>query len=79
MSHRVVLYSKDDCELCEEARAMLDALAHPYEIAHDPRFSERIPVIEIDGRVITEGRVSERAIRRALGSRARTRGSFREG
>lgn len=66
MSHRVVLYSKDGCHLCDDARAMLDALNCSYEVAYDSRFDERIPVIEIDGRIVTEGRVSERVVRRAL-------------
>lgn len=66
MTHRLVLYSKPHCELCDEARAMLDALGHTYEVAEDPRYALRVPVIEVDGRVITEGRVSERAVRRAL-------------
>lgn len=66
MPHRVVLYTTSDCELCDEARRMLDALGHPYEVAHDPRYDLRVPVIEVDGRIVTEGRLSERAVRRAL-------------
>ena len=63
---RIVLYSKPDCELCDEARAMLDSIGREYVVAFDERFVERVPVIEVDGRIITEGRVSERAVRRAL-------------
>jgi glutaredoxin len=63
---RVVLYSKPDCSLCDNARGLLDSLGVPYEIAEDPRFALRVPVIEVDGRIVTEGRVSERAVRRAL-------------
>lgn len=66
MTHRLVLYSKDDCELCEDAREMLDRVGHPYEVRHDPAYALRVPVIEVDGRVVTEGRVRERAVRRAL-------------
>lgn len=61
-----MLYSKPGCELCDEAREMLDALGVAYEVAHDPAFDLRVPVIEIDGRIVTEGRVSERAVRAAL-------------
>jgi hypothetical protein len=60
------LYSKLDCELCDDARAMLDAIGHPYEVAFDPGLAERVPVGEVNRRVVTEGRVSERAVRRAL-------------
>ena len=66
MSHRVVLYTKPDCSLCETAEGLLDRIGHPYERAWDDRYVLRIPVIEVDGRVVTEGRVSERALRRAL-------------
>ena len=66
MTHAVVLYSKPDCSLCDDAREMLDGLGHAYEIAYDPRFDERVPVVEVDGAIVTEGRVSERAVRRAL-------------
>ena len=66
MSHRVVLFSKPDCCLCDDAKQMLDELGHEYEVDHDPRFVDRVPVIEVDGRIVTEGRVSERAVRRAL-------------
>lgn len=63
---RVVLFSKPDCSLCDDARRLLDSLGVSYEIAEDPRFALRVPVIEVDGRIATEGRVSERALRRAL-------------
>jgi hypothetical protein len=63
---RVVLYSKPDCELCDEAREMLDGLDVSYEVARDPAFDLRVPVVEVDGRIVTEGRVSERAVRAAL-------------
>jgi hypothetical protein len=68
---RVVLYSKPNCHLCDDARAMLDALGHAYEVAYDPAYDLRVPVIEVDGRIVTEGRVSERALRRALKEPAR--------
>jgi glutaredoxin len=63
---RVVLYSKPDCSLCDHARELLESLGVGFEVADDPRFAFRVPVIEVDGRIVTEGRVSERALRRAL-------------
>ena len=62
----VVLYSRPDCHLCEEARELLREIEreggafHLEEVDIDSddalhrRFLERIPVIEVDGRVITE-------------------------
>lgn len=64
---RVVLYTKPACSLCDDARAMLEGLSVSFEVAHDPAFDLRVPVIEVDGRIVTEGRVSERALRSALG------------
>lgn len=63
---RLILYSKAACELCDEAKDMIEALREPYEVRTEPVFAERVPVITVDGRVITEGRVSERAVRKAL-------------
>jgi glutaredoxin len=62
----VVLYSAAGCHLCDDAVEMLESLDVAYRVASDPRFAERIPVIEIDGRIVTEGRVSVRAVRAAL-------------
>ncbi|HEX9774619.1 MAG TPA: glutaredoxin family protein [Actinomycetota bacterium] len=63
---RVVLFSKPDCPLCEEATAMLEAMGVTFEPAADPAYADRVPVITVDGAIVTEGRVSERAVRRAL-------------
>lgn len=62
----VVLYSAPGCHLCEDAETMLGSLGVAYRTATDARYAERVPVIEIDGRIVTEGRVSERAVRAAL-------------
>lgn len=66
MSHAVVLYTGDGCSLCDEAREALDRLGHGYQVASDPAYADRIPVVTVDGKVITEGQVNERALRRAL-------------
>lgn len=63
---RVVLYGKPGCHLCDEAEEMLTALGVVFEKATDPQFEERIPVITVDGRIVTEGRVSPRPVRAAL-------------
>ena len=58
MASRLVLYERDDCHLCEEARGMLDQLISPeaYErVDVDTsdelviRYGFRLPVIALDG------------------------------
>ncbi|HKH23391.1 MAG TPA: glutaredoxin family protein [Solirubrobacterales bacterium] len=65
-SRRVTLYRRPDCHLCDEARARLEQLranglafeVEEVNIETDPalhaRFLERIPVIELDGELISE-------------------------
>lgn len=67
MSHRVVLYTKESCSLCDEAQRLLDEIGHPYETAEDPRFALRVPVIEVDGEIVAEAPVEPESVRRALG------------
>jgi hypothetical protein len=66
----VVLYTKPSgCSLCDDARAMLDRLGVAYTVAYDDAYALRVPVIEVDGSIVTEGRISERAVLRALRTR----------
>jgi len=63
---RVVLYARPDCHLCDEVRAGLEGLRadgldfqlDEVDIEGDDelyaRFLERIPVIELDGEIISE-------------------------
>ena len=65
-SHRVRLYARPDCHLCDEARAGLDSLRSDglefelEEVDIDSedellrRFLERIPVVELDGEIVSE-------------------------
>jgi len=60
------LYGRPECHLCDEARAILEGLIQEVEdlelvelnIEDDDdlhgRFLERIPVIELDGRILSE-------------------------
>jgi glutaredoxin len=62
----VVLYGRPDCHLCDEARAGLERLRadgldfelDEVNIESDPqlhhRFLERIPVVELDGEIVSE-------------------------
>jgi glutaredoxin len=63
---RLVLYSRPGCHLCDEARALLagllaeapDVALEEVDIDSDDellrRYLERIPVIELDGRIVSE-------------------------
>jgi glutathione S-transferase len=62
----VTLYARPDCHLCDEARAELESLRgagadfelEEIDIDTDDsllrRFLERIPVIELDGEIVSE-------------------------
>jgi glutaredoxin len=72
---RVVLYSRPDCHLCDEARAGLRSMGLEIEevdIDSDDRLHarllERIPVVEIEGRVVSELWLDEAAVRAAITS-----------
>jgi glutaredoxin len=70
----IVLYGRPDCHLCDVARAVLRDLAGPgwreVDIDSDDEllrtYLERIPVVEIDGRVVSELVPDADAIRNAL-------------
>lgn len=76
-AHEVVLYGAPGCHLCEEARTGLQQLAvstpfvfREVDIHSDPALEKRwifeIPVIEVDGRVVTQAPVRLEEVRRAL-------------
>jgi glutaredoxin len=66
MPSRLVLYARPDCHLCDEARAGLERLSadglafelEEVDIDADDellrRFLERIPVIELNGEIVSE-------------------------
>jgi glutaredoxin len=73
-----VLFTRAECHLCHRARAVLDAIARdtPMTVIErdvdadaelQRRYGQTVPVVEIDGRVLAAGRVSEFRLRRALG------------
>ena len=75
---RVTLYAQAGCHLCDEARALIEPLVAAsadlelveVDIAAEDallrRYLERIPVIELDGRVIGELVPDPQALRTAL-------------
>ncbi|MSP22639.1 MAG: glutaredoxin family protein [Dehalococcoidia bacterium] len=79
-AHEVVLYGAPGCHLCAEARRGLQLLAvstpfvfREVDIHSDPELERRwlfeIPVIEVDGRVVTQAPVDVEAVRRAFAGR----------
>ena len=76
---RLVLYGRDGCHLCDEARAVLERVRRdtPFALverdieADDAllrRYLERIPVVALDGRELFDFFVDEDALRAALSS-----------
>ena len=77
MTARVTLYSRPDCHLCDDARAVIESvcaeLGESYDevfIDDDPelreRFTDEVPVTCVDGRQHDFWRVSPDRLRAAL-------------
>ena len=76
----VKLYARPDCHLCDEARAGLESLRldglvfelEEVDINTDDellrRFLERIPVVELDGEIVSELWLQPDEIRARLGT-----------
>lgn len=78
----IVILTKGDCSLCEQAKDVLARLAGEYgyelavrEVALDSEEGRRLalearapfpPVVFLDGRPFSYGRLSERQLRKAL-------------
>ena len=76
----VVLLTKDDCDLCEHAKETLARMSaelelHVREVALDSSEGAELartagapfpPVVFVDGRAFSYGRLSERKLRKAL-------------
>jgi glutaredoxin len=73
---RVVLYTRQGCHLCDDARELLHEQGiRPICIDIDAdaslreRFNECVPVVEIDGKIRFRGRVEPTLLRRLSQSR----------
>ena len=74
----LVLYGRQACHLCDDARAALQRMGHPFEevdIEADDellrRYLERIPVVALDGEELFDYFVDEVALRARLEARVR--------
>ncbi|MGH2983604.1 MAG: glutaredoxin family protein [Solirubrobacterales bacterium] len=77
-SPRLVLYARPDCHLCDQARAQLEALRAeglPFELEEVDidsddrllaRYLERIPVVTLDGEVVSELGLDPKGLRARL-------------
>jgi glutaredoxin len=77
---KLTLYSKPGCHLCDEMKAVIDAVGarvpltlESVDITTDPalldRYGLEIPVLLVDGKKAAKYRVSERELERILESR----------
>jgi glutaredoxin len=72
----LVLYSRDGCHLCDEAREVLFRIGHPFtevDIEGDPelhrKYLERIPVVALDGVELYDFFIDETDLRARVGSK----------
>ena len=74
---QVVLYGREGCSPCTHARDALRRLGREFgfdlherdvdaDAALAARYGDRVPVIAVDGREVSEGRIDAGAVRRAL-------------
>lgn len=78
MSGDLVLYGRPGCHLCDDARAVLERVGHPFrevDIESDEAllrsYLERIPVVALDGEELYEFFVDESDLRARVGSDGR--------
>ena len=75
--HKIILYSKEGCHLCEDAKEALFELADDFEIELEEvdittdrvlfeKYKYTIPVMVVDGSIVLEARIDARKIYRAL-------------
>lgn len=78
----VVLFSREGCSPCVHAGDALRRLAREFafelrerDVDADPslaaRYGDRVPVVAVEGREVSEGRIDTGAVRRALAEAGR--------
>jgi|RhiMetdeSRZDD1v2_1073273.scaffolds.fasta_scaffold177101_2 glutaredoxin len=87
MNHKLTLYSRHDCCLCNEMKTIIRdvSLKIPLELeeidvdastALREKFGHEVPVLFVDGRKAFKYRVTESALAKRLGKSRRSRWSF---
>ena len=80
---RVTIYSRPDCHLCDEMKAIVEIVGRdvPFnleqiDISQDPllevRYGLEVPVLEVNGKKAAKYRVGEEELRRILSARSAT-------
>lgn len=71
--HQVILYTRKNCCLCDDAKEILEMYGLAPELVdiddHEDKlalYNECVPVVEIDGKVHFRGKVNEVLLRRVL-------------
>jgi glutaredoxin len=71
--HRITIYTRHGCHLCDDAETLLRRLGFQYiaidvdtDSALQSRYGDEVPVIAVDGRPILSGIIQEEAVRAAL-------------
>ena len=69
--HRFLVYTRDDCPLCDEFVAQFASIVPDFDVADvdaDPesrrRFGLKVPVLTCDGSVVCHGRLDRDAVLR---------------
>jgi hypothetical protein len=81
VNHRVTVYSRPGCHLCDDMKAVVTRVAtsipfvvEEIDISGDPtletRYGPEIPVLTIDGVKTAKYRITEEELRRALRGRS---------
>lgn len=76
---KITIYSKKDCHLCEEAKALLVRFANQYPIEIEElnieedeglfeKYRDEIPVIFLNGRKLFKYRIDEKKLRKVIQS-----------
>jgi glutaredoxin len=73
VTHRIVLYGRSGCHLCDDARAVLERIGEPFaeidietDAALHAAYLDRIPVVAVDGEELFDFFVDEGALRGRL-------------
>ena len=70
---KIRIYSRQGCHLCEHAIDLVESFRDDSEVVDVDsdqeliaQYGHRVPVIEIDGQSVLEGRIDESNVRRVL-------------
>lgn len=73
----ITIYSKKECHLCDVAKEELEAIRREFDFSFKEvnietdavafeKFKHLIPVVEVDGKIISTGKVNEKRLKDIL-------------